>query len=192
MQWVRREATYFATAAADRNEVDRFVLSDWSQPRRTGSLHSTLTVTRTKPLSDNECSESNGHVEIVGYIEYYYRRPVHWALWLLWRPFTVVSLRVLCRAISLWTSPPQSNLGKAPHSRTTTQQSIDYNGMSPNSPPKLLFPLWWSPPPSNTAIPQPTPLIALNNIWIQAVILPQYTFRTDRQTDRHTLLLLDF
>jgi len=40
--------------------------------------------------------------------------------------------------------------------------------------------------PSNTAIPQPTLLAALNNIRIQAVILPQYTFRPDRQTDRHT------
>ena len=28
--------------------------------------------------------------------------PVHWALWLLWQPFTVVFLCVLCHAISLW------------------------------------------------------------------------------------------
>jgi len=46
--------------------------------------------------------------------------------------------------------------------------------------------LWRSPPPSNTPILRPTPLIIPNGIRIQSAILPQYTFQTDRQTDRPT------
>jgi len=84
------------------------------------------------------------------------------------------------------TSPPQSNLRKARRSRRTTQRSIGCNGTFPNSPPKLSLPLQWSPTPSNTAIPQPTPLTTLNNIRIQSVILPHYTFWTVRQTDSPT------
>jgi len=94
--------------------------------------------------------------------------------------------RFLHWSIAVSTSPPQSILGKARRSRTTTQQSIGYNRTSPNSPQELLLPLWRSLPPSNTAIPRPTPLTTLNNIRIQSVIFPQNSFRTDRQTDRHT------
>jgi len=39
--------------------------------------------------------------------------------------------------------------------------------------------------PSNTSTPQPTPLTIPNGIPIRSAILPQYTFRTDRQTDRY-------
>jgi len=41
-------------------------------------------------------------------------------------------------------------------------------------------------PPSNTPIPRLTPLTTPNSIWIQSAILPQYTFQTDRHTDRLT------
>jgi len=61
-----------------------------------------------------------------------------------------------------------------------------------NWPPKLgvnlghLLPLRQSATPSNTPIPRVTPLIIPNSIWIHSVVLPQYIFRTDRQTDRTT------
>jgi len=47
--------------------------------------------------------------------------------------------------------------------------------------PKTAPSLWWSPPPSNKPIPWPTPLTTPNGIWIQSAILPQYTFRTNRE-----------
>ena len=37
--------------------------------------------------------------------------------------------------------------------------------------------------PSNTPIPQPTPMTTQKRIRISSAILPQYTFRTDRHTD---------
>jgi len=40
--------------------------------------------------------------------------------------------------------------------------------------------------PSNTAMPPPTPLTTPNSIRIHSAVLPQNTFRTDRQTDRLT------
>jgi len=40
--------------------------------------------------------------------------------------------------------------------------------------------------PSNTPMPRPTPLTTPNGIWIHSAVLPQYTFRTDRQTDQPT------
>ena len=40
--------------------------------------------------------------------------------------------------------------------------------------------------PSNTPIPQPTPLTIPNGIRIHSAMLPLYTFRTDRQSDRQT------
>jgi len=49
--------------------------------------------------------------------------------------------------------------------------------------PKTAPSLRRSPPPSNTPVPQPTPLITPNDIWICSAVLPQYTLRTDRQTD---------
>ena len=38
--------------------------------------------------------------------------------------------------------------------------------------------------PSTKPIPRPNPLITPNGIWIQSAVLPQYSFRTDRQMDR--------
>jgi len=43
-QWVRYKVTQFAVTATNQNEIGRAVLSDWSQPRRTGSFHSALTA----------------------------------------------------------------------------------------------------------------------------------------------------
>jgi len=85
-------------------------------------------------------------------------------------------------------SPPQSNLGRARRSRATTQQSPHLFQWGAHTS-KLALPLRRSPPPSNTPIPQPTPLTIPNGIRIQSAVLPQYTFRTDRQTDRPTDLL---
>jgi len=39
---VRREVTQFAVALSNQSEVGGAVLSDWLQPRRTGSLHGAL------------------------------------------------------------------------------------------------------------------------------------------------------
>jgi len=39
---------------------------------------------------------------------------------------------------------------------------------------------------SNTPILRPIPLTIPNGIRIHSAVLPQYTFRTDRPTDRHT------
>jgi len=54
--------------------------------------------------------------------------------------------------------------------------------------PPLKLPLTFrrSPPPSNTPIPQLTPLSTPNGIHVQSAVLPQYTLRTDRPTDRQT------
>jgi len=38
-------------------------------------------------------------------------------------------------------------------------------------------------PPSNTAIPWPTPLTTANGIRIQSAVLPQFTLQTDSRTD---------
>ena len=47
-QWMPREGISLSwlQVATNRNEVRRAVLSDWSQPRQTGSLHSALTATQ--------------------------------------------------------------------------------------------------------------------------------------------------
>ena len=50
--------------------------------------------------------------------------------------------------------------------------------------PKLPLLLRRSPLPSNTPIPRPTPLNTPNGIRIRSAVLPQYTLRTDRPTDR--------
>ena len=41
--------------------------------------------------------------------------------------------------------------------------------------------------PSNTPIPQPTPLTIPNGIRIQSAVFPQYTFWTDRHTNTNRL-----
>jgi len=61
---------------------------------------------------------------------------------------------------------------------------IGYNGTLQIHPQNCPFPFLRSPPPSNTPIPRQTPLTIPNGIRIQLAILPQYTFRTDRQTDK--------
>jgi len=61
------------------------------------------------------------------------------------------------------------------------------HGGRPQFTPKCAPSLRRSQPSSNAAIPQPTPLTNPNGIRIQSAILPQYTFRADRQTDRPTL-----
>jgi len=77
-------------------------------------------------------------------------------------------------------------LGRARRSRTTMQQvPIGYNGTFQIHP-KLPLLLRRSPPPSNTPIPRPTPLTITNGTRIQLAVLPQYTFRTDRQTQTQT------
>ena len=75
-------------------------------------------------------------------------------------------------------SPAQSNLG-----RTAPQSPHWLQWDTSNSLLKL--------PPSHSTIttlsntiPQPTPLTILNGIRIHSAVLPQYTLRTDGQTDR--------
>ena len=79
------------------------------------------------------------------------------------------------------TSPAQSNLGKA---MPQTPYYLQWD--TPNSPAKLPLPLQRSTSASNRPIPWLTPLTIPIGIWIQPVILPQYTFRTDWPTDRQT------
>ena len=73
---------------------------------------------------------------------------------------------------------PQSNLRRARRNGL-----IGYNGT-----PQIHHQNCPSPStittPSNTPIPRPTPFTIPNGIRIQSAVLPQYTFRTDRQTDR--------
>ena len=52
--------------------------------------------------------------------------------------------------------------------------------------PKSLLPLETPGPPSNTPIPRPTPLTTPNGARIYSAILPQYTFQTERATNRLT------
>ena len=71
------------------------------------------------------------------------------------------------------------------HFCTTTHQSPHWLQL-PTFTPKTAPSLQRSSPSSNTPVPRPTPLTILNGIRIQSVVLPQYTFQTDRQTDRPT------
>jgi len=59
-------------------------------------------------------------------------------------------------------------------------------GANAKESPKQSLPLRSRKPPSNIPIPRPTPLTIPNGIRIQSAVLPQYTFRRDTQTDRHT------
>jgi len=52
--------------------------------------------------------------------------------------------------------------------------------------PKEPLPLGLRGPSSNTPISPPTPFTIPNGIRIQSAVLPQYTSRTDRQTQTHT------
>ena len=93
----------------------------------------------------------------------------------------------LC-ATRLKTSPPQSNLGRARRSRTTTQQSPHWlQWDAPNSTQNYPF-LFDDRHPHliHRPVPRPTPLTTPNGIRIRSAVLPQYTFRTDRHTDRPT------
>ena len=71
-----------------------------------------------------------------------------------------------------------------PHNYATKSPLVTMG--CPNSSPILPLALRWSPPPSSTPIPQPSPLTISNEIRIQSVVLPQYTFWTVTQTDTHT------
>ena len=64
---------------------------------------------------------------------------------------------------------------------------IGYNGC-PNSTTNLPLPFRRSLTPSNIPLSQPTPFTTQNGIRIQSTVLPQYTFRTHRQTNRQTTL----
>jgi len=88
----------------------------------------------------------------------------------------------------LLTSPPESNLGRAHHSRTTMQQSPHWlQWDAPNSPPQLPLPLRWSPPLSNTPIPRPTPLtIPMASGSNQPFCHSTLSGQTDRLTHRQT------
>ena len=89
-----------------------------------------------------------------------------------------IRLSVTSRCSS--TSPAQSNLGRAASQSPHWLQSD-----APNSPQNCPF-LSMITTPSNTPIPWPTPLSIPNGIRINSAVLPQYTLRTDRQTDRPT------
>jgi len=95
--------------------------------------------------------------------------------------FFTQSLSSFCNTcpwlVTIANKSSQSHLGRAHLSHTIMQQGAHWiQWDAPNSPPKLLLPLHWSPPPSNTPIPQLTPFTILNGIKIQSAILTQYTF----------------
>jgi len=62
---------------------------------------------------------------------------------------------------------------------------IGYNGTPQIHPQKCPF-SFDDDQLSNTPIPRPTPLTTPNGIRINSAVLPQYTFQTDRQTNRQT------
>jgi len=84
-------------------------------------------------------------------------------------------------------SPPQTtarSVHTLPHKYTSESPLITMG--CPKFTPKLTLPLWRSPPLSNTPTHRPAPLTIPNGIWIHSSVLPQISFRTDRQTDRPT------
>jgi len=90
--------------------------------------------------------------------------------------------------INAWshlTHHPKRQLDRFTHFGTTTQQFphwLQWDALSTS--PKLPLPIQWLPSPSNTPIPRPTPLTNPNGIKTHSSFLPQYTFRTDRQTNQ--------
>jgi len=87
-----------------------------------------------------------------------------------------------------FTTPNDSSIGSRTFAQLPgTQQSphwLRWEWDAPNSPPKLSLPPSTITTPSNKPIPRPTPRITPNGIRIQLAVLPQYTFWTDRQTDK--------
>jgi len=79
-------------------------------------------------------------------------------------------------------SSPKS-LGKSASHNYATKSPLVTTGR-PKFTPKLALLLRLSPPPSN-APHRPTPVTIPNGIRIQSAVLPQDTFRTDRQTHTH-------
>ena len=76
----------------------------------------------------------------------------------------------------------QNNLGKAaspPFTQKIPRLQWDAPHLGLPFPPTIYT-------PSNTLIPRLIPLTIQNGIRIQSAALPQYTFRTDRQTDKKT------
>ena len=88
--------------------------------------------------------------------------------------------KIFFTATIVLTTSPQSNLRRVRRKGPLVTMGC------PKFTPKLPLPLRRSPPLSNTPIPRPTPLTTSNGIRIQMAVLPQYTFRTDRQTGRQT------
>ena len=114
-----------------------------------------------KPLSKTETSHS------------------HWGMWTL-------DTHLIDPSLDQPHSPSHTTarlVHKLLHNDATKSHSLQWN--APNSPPKLPLPLRRSTLPSNTPIPQPTPLSNPNGIQIQSAVLPQYTFQTDRHTDQY-------
>jgi len=70
--------------------------------------------------------------------------------------------------------------------RTTTPQSLHRYNATPHIYTKIAPTPWTITTPSNTPIPRLTPFTIPNGIRIHSAVLPQYTFRTDRQTDKPT------
>jgi len=99
-------------------------------------------------------------------------------------PLSHVDFHLIHECLGDPTHQPKWQFDRCMHFCTTTQQSPHWlQWDAPNSPSKLPLPLRWQPPPFNTPIPQLTQLTTPNDIRIQSGVLPQYTLRTDRQTD---------
>ena len=76
-----------------------------------------------------------------------------------------------------------SSIGSRTFAQLRNKVPTGYNEM-PQIHPKTAPSLLTITTPSNTPIPWPTPLTTPNGMWIQSDILPQYTFQTDRHTDK--------
>jgi len=74
------------------------------------------------------------------------------------------------------------SLNALPHNYTTKAPMVTMG--RPNFTPKTAPSPSTITTPSNPPIPRPTPFTNPNDIRIQSAVLPQYTLRTDRQTDR--------
>ena len=80
------------------------------------------------------------------------------------------------------TTPNDSSIGSRTSTQLCNEVPIGCNGMPQIHPPKLSQRR--SPPPSNIPIPPQIPFTIPNSIQIHSAVLPQYTLRTDRPTDR--------
>ena len=83
------------------------------------------------------------------------------------------------------TTPNNSSIGSHISTQLHNKGPIGYNGTPEIHPQNCPF-LSTITTPSNTPISWPTPFNIPNGIQIQSAVLPQYTFRTHRHTDRPT------